>query len=97
MGIGTETVKVLNIDADSKRIRVVREQNGTVGSSYTTGTALIGDPRKFTINVGSTKTDKSFRLNEELYFEPEESVGIGTTTGNGVGTVVTFRNPGVGV
>ena len=24
-----------------------------------------------------------------------ESVGIGTTTGNGVGTVVTFRNPGV--
>ena len=96
MGIGTETVKVLNIDADSKRIRVVREQNGTVGSSYTTGTALIGDPRKFTINVGSTKTDKSFRLNEELYFEPAESVGIGTTTGNGVGTVVTFRNPGVG-
>ena len=96
LGIGTETVKVLNIDADSKRIRVVREQDGTVGSSYTTGTALFGDPRKFTINVGSTKTDKSFRLNEELYFEPAESVGIGTTTGNGVGTVVTFRNPGVG-
>ena len=25
-----------------------------------------------------------------------ESVGVGTTSGNGVGTVVTFRNPGVG-
>lgn len=96
LGIGTETVKVLNIDADSKRIRVVREQDGTVGASYTTGTALFGDPRKFIINVSSAKTDKSFRLNEELYFEPAESVGIGTTTGNGVGTVVTFRNPGVG-
>ena len=33
LGIGTETVKVLNIDAESKRIRVVREQNGTVGST----------------------------------------------------------------
>jgi len=96
LGIGTETVKVLNIDAKSKRIRVIREHDGTVGSAYTNGTILIGDPKKFIINVGSTKTDKSFRLNQELYFEPSESVGIGTTTGNGVGTVVTFRNPGIG-
>ena len=96
LGIGTEKVKVLNIDEESKRIRVLREQEGTVGSAHTNRTVLIGDSMKFTINVGSTKTEKSFRLNEELYFEPAESVGIGTTTGNGVGTVVTFRNPGVG-
>ena len=31
-----------------------------------------------------------------MYFDPPEAVGIGTTTGNGVGTPVTFRNPGVG-
>ena len=96
LGIGTEKVKVLNIDEESKRIRVLREQEGTVGSAHTNRTVLTGDPMKFTINVGSAKTQKSFRLNEELYFEPAESVGIGTTTGNGVGTVVTFRNPGVG-
>tara|TARA_B100001094_G_scaffold63763_1_gene59721 strand:- start:2514 stop:14540 length:12027 start_codon:yes stop_codon:yes gene_type:complete len=96
LGIGTEKVKVLNIEEESQRIRVLREQESTVGLAYSTGQVLIGDPRKFTINVGTLTTDKSFRVNEELYFDPPEAVGIGTTTGNGVGTPVTFRNPGIG-
>ena len=60
-------------------------------------TLLREDSRKFTINVGSITTEKYFNVNEEFYFDPSESVGVGTTSGNGVGTVVTFRNPGVGI
>lgn len=96
LGIGTEKVKVLNVDGETGRLRVLREQQGTVGSAYTNRSILFEDPRKFTINVGTITTEKYFRVNEELYFEPSEAVGVGTTTGNGVGTLVTFSNPGVG-
>ena len=95
LGIGTEKVKVLNIEKP-QRIRVLREQEGTVGSAHTNREVLTQDSRKFYINVGTITTEKYFRVNEELYFDPPEAVGIGTTTGNGVGTVVTFRNPGLG-
>ena len=37
--------------------------------------------------LGPITTEKYFRVNEELYFDPPEAVGIGTTTGNGVGTL----------
>jgi len=96
LGIGTEKVKVLNVDSETERIRVLRAVEGTVGSAHTNRTILREDPRKFTINVGSITTEKYFRVNEEFYFDPLESVGVGTESGNGVGTLVTFRNPGVG-
>ena len=96
LGIGTEKVKVLNVDSESERVRVLRAINGTVGTAHSNRTLLREDSRKFTINVGSITTEKYFNINEEFYFDPSESVGVGTTSGNGVGTVVTFRNPGVG-
>ncbi len=96
LGIGTEKVKVLNIDSETKRIRVLRAVEGTVGSAHTNSSVLRENPRKFAINVGSISTEKYFRINEEFYFDPSESVGVGTTSGNGVGTLVTFRNPGIG-
>ena len=96
LGIGTEKVKVLNIDSETERIRVLRAVEGTVGIAHTNRSILLENPRKFTINVGSITTEKYFRINDEFYFDPSESVGVGTTSGNGVGTVVTFRNPGVG-
>ena len=84
LGIGTEKVLVLNIDEQTERIRVLREYESVgSGSSYSSGSVLLGDPRRFNINVGSTKTDKSFRVNEELYFDPSEAVGIASTAGNG--------------
>ena len=96
LGIGTEKVKVLNVDKRSERIRVLRAQDGTIGVAHSAGDVLLGEPRSFTINVGSLTTEKSFRLNEELYFEPVESVGLGTNILAGIGTVITFKNPGVG-
>jgi hypothetical protein len=96
LGIGTERVKVLNIDSDTKRIRVLRAQDGTVGVAHSSRTILYEDPRKFVVNIGGLTTTKEYRINSELYFDPAESVGTGTERGTGTGTTITFSNPGVG-
>jgi hypothetical protein len=96
LGIGTqEKVKVLNIDSQSGRIRVLREYDSTVSSAYSASTVLYEDPRKFRINTGF-KTDYSYSVNTEIYFEPRESIGIGTIASVGVGTTVVFSLPGIG-
>lgn len=97
LGIGTqEKVKVLNVEKESGRIRVLREFNSTVSSAYSASTVLFEDPRKFSINTGF-RTDYSYSVNKEIYFNPNESVGIGTTNAVGVGTTIVFSSPGVGL
>ena len=93
--IGTETLKVLNIDRDSSRLRVLRSQNGVVGVSHTITTSIEENPRRFTINVGY-KTTYSGRRNREYYFNPAESLGISSSTSTGAGSTVVFANPGSG-
>ena len=95
LGVGTERVKVLNIDNKLSRVRVIREQDGTVGVAHTSGTVVQEDPRKFRVNIVGLTTSKKLRTNEEYYFIPEESVGVGTVLG--VGTTVFLSDAGVGV
>ena len=95
LGIGTEQVRVLNIDNRAKRIRVRREQDGIpCGLAHTNRTVLFEDPRKFRVNVGTLKTTNALAVNKEFYFYPQEAVGVGTV---GAGSTITFENPGVGV
>ena len=95
LGIGTEKVKVLNIDDRSRRIRVRREHDGIAcGLAHTNRSILFEDPRKFRVNVGTLKTSNSLSINKEYYFYPEEVVGVGTI---GIGSTIAFENPGVGV
>ena len=94
--IGTEQVKVLNIDNKSSRIRVLREFNGTVGSSHNKTDILYEIPRKLIINSGF-KTQFDYKVNKEIYFNPIDSIGIGTLSGVGIGTTIIFSNPGVGI
>ena len=95
LGIGTENVKVLNIDSSSRRIRVRREYDGIAcGLAHTNTSILFEDPRKFRINVGALKTSVALEVNKEYYFIPEEVVGVGTV---GVGSTSVFSNPGVGI
>jgi hypothetical protein len=93
--LGNEVVKVLNIDTFNSRVRILRNQNGTSGvSSYSAGYALTESPTKFSYNfVGFGVT---FYDNRELYFNPPESVGLGTTSGVGIGLTLYFSNPGAG-
>ena len=95
--IGSEKVKVLNIDRISSRVRVQREVSGTTGAAYTASTILREDPRRFSANIGFNTTF-DFRLNRELYFNPVDTVEfIGTQSGVGIGTTIVFSNPGSGV
>ena len=94
--IQSEEVKVLNVDNRSGRIRVLREVNGTTGAAYTSSSVLYEDPRKFSVNVGTIKTTQQFFFNRSLYFDPNESVGLGTVTGTGIGVTLVFSDPGVG-
>jgi hypothetical protein len=92
-----ERVKVLNIDRVSNRIRVLRNQDNTIGSSHSSGTLVQEDPRKLSFTSGSITTSRILPNNREFYFNPAEQIGLGTASGTGLGTTITFSNPGVGI
>ena len=96
LGIGTEQVKILNVDVRSSRIRVLRAVNGTVGSSHSITTVLYENSRKLTINSG-IRSQYNYKVNRDLYFNPTESLGIGTLSGVGIGITIFFSNPGAGI
>ena len=97
LGIGTEKVKVLNIDPESSRIKVLREYDGTVGSSHTGSSLLVEEPRKFYFSSKIVNTPYQYEYTKEFYFDPNETVGVGTTSGVGIGYTLSFSNPGVGL
>ena len=92
LGIGTEKVKVLNVEPEYSRIRVLRAVDGTVGSSHSVTTILYENSRRLQINAGF-KTTYDYRVNKEIYFKPSESVGLGV----GIGSTVFLSNPGTGI
>lgn len=92
--IGTERIKILNIDAATSRIRVLRAVDGTTGTSHTVGKILQEDPRRLRIDTGFVRPE-TYYLNTEYYFDPAETLGIGTNVG--VGTTIVFSNPGTGL
>jgi len=95
LSVGTEKIKVLNVDTLSSRIRVLRAVEGTTGTSHTIGKYIYEDPRKLKINAGF-RTDYNSTLNRQIYFDPSNSVGLGTTSGVGIVTTIVFSNPGSG-
>jgi hypothetical protein len=96
LGIGTEKVKVLNVDFENSRLRVLRAVRGTVSAGHTIGKFLIEDSRNFDIETGISSSYK-FTRNEQVYFDPAETVGVGTTAGIGIGSTLSFANPGAGI
>jgi hypothetical protein len=95
--LNDEQVKVLKIDQQSSRIQVLRNQNNTLGLvTYSAGIALTEKTKRFGINFGIS-TSYNFNINKEIYFNPKESVGIGTTSGVGITSTIYFSNPGTGI
>ena len=97
LGIGTEKVKVLNVDNDLTRIRVIREYDSTVGSSHTSNSLISQNPRSLYFTPIGKNKSSNFRFNKELYFNPKESVALGNVSGVGIGSTLFFSNPGTGI
>ena len=96
LSLEDEKLKVLNVDKLNSRIRVIRAHENTVGSAHSLSVALTENTRKLKINSKSNNSYSS-RINKEIYFNPRESIGLGTVTGVGIGTTISFSNPGAGI
>ena len=97
LGIGTEKIKVLNVDQESSRIRIIRQHDSTVGSSHTSYSLISQNPRRLHFSPLNPKEKSDYRLNRELYFNPKESVALGNVSGVGIGSTLFFSNPGAGI
>ncbi len=96
--VDDEKIKILNIEPKLSRVRIIRGigTGSTVGAAHSATAVLYEDPRTLTVNAGFN-TSYKYTINKELYFDPSESVGLGTTAGVGIGTTISFANPGTGI
>ena len=92
--IDSERVKILSVDRQSSRIKVIRGFDSTVGSSHTQNTSLVELTRKFSIPVSDNSAKTVSKVNRELYFDPSESLGLGTALNGNY--ILNFTNPGSG-
>ena len=97
LGIGTEKIKVLNLDEKLSRIRVIRQHDSTVGSSHTANSLITQNPRSLFFIPPNKNNSSNYRINRELYFDPKESVSLGNVSGVGIGSTLFFSNPGSGI
>ena len=74
--IDQETFSILNLYNRENVIRVVRNP---IGVSHTATSLVYFIPNKFTINKKVDYFEST--LNENIYFNPKQSVGVGTTSG----------------
>ena len=79
-----EKFKVLNVETQHSRIRVQRESQGTIGIAHSYFAKVISFPREFTFDVTGVTSSLTTKLNSEIYFNPIDQVGIGTTIGIGI-------------
>jgi len=74
--IENEILQVLNIYRDNSILRVKRSD---VGAAHTLSTLVSYLPNEISIPLKVNYFDSKF--NNKIYFNPRESVGVGTTTG----------------
>jgi len=87
IGIGTETLEILNLYPDKNVIRVKR---GLTGTAHTVGMAVTFNQVKFLVDK---KVDFfESKISDRVYFNPIESVGIGITSGIGIEVTYSFGN-----
>lgn len=93
--IESERIRVLELDKLNSRIKILREQDNTIGASHSAGLLFREETNKFVFNTGIT-TSKKFRFNQQYYFDPHEQVGVGSLAQAGAGVTLGIKNPGAG-
>ncbi len=83
--VESETFRVLNIFGNNNVIRVSRQ---TTGSAHTSTTPVYFIPDSFTINKSVDYFES--KPNDLVYFNPRQSIGIGTSANIGVGVTYTI-------
>ena len=83
LSIDDEKVKVLSFDANLSEIKILREYDSTTGVSHTASTIVYQNPRYFTFNA-KNDSDYEYATNKQIYFDPSNTVGLGTTSGVGI-------------
>jgi hypothetical protein len=95
IGISTEQMLVLNIDTLNNKIRVKREYDGVIGTDHS-GTSLITVlNRVIQFNIGIS-TNFITNRNVPYYFNPSETLALGSTAGVGIGSTITYSYKVVG-
>ena len=87
ISIGEETLQVLNIFPSENILRVKR---GNVGLSHTIGDSVSFGNDSFEISKNIDYFES--KLNKKIYFNPNETVGVGTTPGSAFDTSFNFGN-----
>jgi hypothetical protein len=85
--VDNEQVKVLNVDHNKSSVRVLRAQNSTAGFPHTVTSPIVQESRRVQVSTNFKKSDSS-RLDRQLYFEPETTVGLGATWGVGITSIL---------
>ena len=85
ISIEAETLKVLEV---LKNQNILRIERGSAGVSHTVGTAVSFLPDSFTISKSVDIFDS--KVNDTVFFNPKESVGVGTISGVGYSTSFAF-------
>ena len=91
--VGDEQMKVIGHDRLNQKITFLRAQNGTTGTAHTDRAEIIRRENKFTYEI-EKPIDVATPINESLFFDPLNSVGVGLTSGVGIGTTVSFVGAG---
>jgi hypothetical protein len=84
IGIGTETLSVLEV---FKNMNILKVQRGLTGVSHTATSQINFIPNSFTISKNIDYFES--KLNDKVYFNPTESIGIGTQIG--ITSSITFQ------
>ena len=62
---------------------ILRVKRGAVSGVHTVGTTLNLIPNLFNLQLSLGTTSINSKLNDEIFFNPHESIGVGTVVGLG--------------
>ena len=82
--IGSETLKILEV---FENLNIIKVQRGSTGISHTATTPINFIPDSFTISQKIDYFDS--KVNNKVFFNPKQSVGVGTTAG--ITNSITFK------